>query len=99
MKNRFFCTAAAYVSGDKGDFFHSENFCLKIIMERVTDHTSWRDAVSPLSTCRASLPLATPSARFVYLLVSLLVDCVVTQNAGFMPSNLLPQPPGHLFEF
>ncbi len=34
----FFCTAAVYVPGDKGDFFHSENSHLNIITERVTDH-------------------------------------------------------------
>jgi hypothetical protein len=86
----FFCTAAAYVPGDKWDFFHPEN-SKKIIKERVTDHTSWLDAASPLSShhvfasCRAQPPLC----LFVGLFVCC---CIVAQNAGTTPSNL-PQPP------
>jgi hypothetical protein len=57
-----------------------------------TTHHGWTQL--PLCPLAASLPLAAPSARFVYLLVCLLVGCcIVTQNAGTTPSNLPPPPP------
>jgi hypothetical protein len=61
MKNLFLYRRRV-VPGDNWDFFHPEN-SKKIIMERVTDHTSWLDAASPLSShhifasCRAQPPL------------------------------------------
>ena len=63
-----------------------------------TTHHGW--TLPPLCPLAPSLSLAAPSARFVYLLASLLVVALSpkTPAAGAMPSNLLPQPPGHLFE-
>jgi hypothetical protein len=67
MKNRFFVPQPRMYLGTRGIFSLWKFTCLKTIMERVTDHTSWLDATSPLSACRifASCHAQCPLSLFV----------------------------------
>jgi hypothetical protein len=65
-----------YVPGDKGHFFLSESVRIKIIKVRVTDHTSWLDAASPLSSCHVFASCR--AQRMLYLFVGLFVGVALS---------------------
>jgi hypothetical protein len=62
---------------------------------RVRDHTSWLDAASPLSSHHV---FAAPSARFIYLLVCLLLLRCHPKHRRHTAQSTTATTPGRLFD-